>query len=134
MNKAKSVCQQIFLYLLLALSVASTVCSAILFRTSSLAVENKEFIDTAIGSVDKAHELLEQRDIYASMLIGSIIAVLVCMLLIFLWYFVRSASKKRRTEKNTSTSNEKVLSQPTQAIESSAENSSESSDLSLIHI
>lgn len=83
MNKAKSVCQQIFLYLLLALSVASTVCSAILFRTSSLAVENKEFIDTAIGSVDKAHELLEQRDIYASMLIGSIIAVLVCMLLIF---------------------------------------------------
>ena len=46
MNKAKSVCQQIFLYLLLALSVASTVCSAILFRTSSLAVENKEFIDT----------------------------------------------------------------------------------------
>ena len=104
MNKAKSVCQQIFLYLLLALSVASTVCSAILFRTSSLAVENKEFIDTAIGSVDKAHELLEQRDIYASMLIGSIIAVLVCMLLIFLWYFVRSASKKRRTEKNTSTS------------------------------
>jgi|GEM_PF-975663 hypothetical protein len=128
MNKAKSVCQQIFLYLLLALSVASTVCSAILFRTSSLAVENKEFIDTAIGSVDKAHELLEQRDIYASMLIGSIIAVLVCMLLIFLWYFVRSASKKRRTEKNTSTSNEKVLSQPTQAIESSAENSSESSD------
>ena len=128
MNKAKSVCQQIFLYLLLALSVASTVCSAILFRTSSLAVENKEFIDTAIGSVDKAHELLEQRDIYASMLIGSIIAVLVCMLLIFLGYFVRSASKKRRTEKNTSTSNEKVLSQPTQAIESSAENSSESSD------
>ena len=128
MNKAKSVCQQIFLYLLLALSVASTVCSAILFRTSSLAVENKEFIDTAIGSVDKAHELLEQRDIYASMLIGSIIAVFVCMLLIFLWYFVRSASKKRRTEKNTSTSNEKVLSQPTQAIESSAENSSESSD------
>ena len=128
MNKAKSVCQQIFLYLLLAPSVASTVCSAILFRTSSLAVENKEFIDTAIGSVDKAHELLEQRDIYASMLIGSIIAVLVCMLLIFLWYFVRSASKKRRTEKNTSTSNEKVLSQPTQAIESSAENSSESSD------
>ena len=128
MNKAKSVCQQIFLYLLLALSVASTVCSAILFRTSSLAVENKEFIDTAIGSVDKAHELLEQRDIYASMLIGSIIAVLVCMLLIFLWYFVRSASKKRRTEKNTSTSIEKVLSQPTQAIESSAENSSESSD------
>ena len=128
MNKAKSVCQQIFLYLLLALSVASTVCSAILFRTSSLAVENKEFIDTAIGSVDKAHELLEQRDLYASMLIGSIIAVLVCMLLIFLWYFVRSASKKRRTEKNTSTSNEKVLSQPTQAIESSAENSSESSD------
>ena len=128
MNKAKSVCQQIFLYLLLALSVASTVCSAILFRTSSLAVENKEFIDTAIGSVDKAHELLEQRDIYASMLIGSIIAVLVCMLLIFLWYVVRSASKKRRTEKNTSTSNEKVLSQPTQAIESSAENSSESSD------
>ena len=128
MNKAKSVCQQIFLYLLLALSVASTVCSAILFRTSSLAVENKEFIDTAIGSVDKAHELLEQRDIYASMLIGSIIAVLVCMLLIFLWYFVRSASKKRRTEKNTSTSNEKVLSQPTQAIESSAENSSQSSD------
>ena len=114
--------------ILLALSVASTVCSAILFRTSSLAVENKEFIDTAIGSVDKAHELLEQRDIYASMLIGSIIAVLVCMLLIFLWYFVRSASKKRRTEKNTSTSNEKVLSQPTQAIESSAENSSESSD------
>ena len=104
MNKAKSVCQQIFLYLLLALSVASTVCSAILFRTSSLAVENKEFIDTAIGSVDKAHELLEQRDIYASMLIGSIIAVLVCMLLIFLWYFVRSASKKRRTEKNTSNS------------------------------
>ena len=128
MNKAKSVCQQIFLYLLLALSVASTVCSAILFRTSSLAVENKEFIDTAIGSVDKAHELLEQRDIYSSMLMGSIIAVLVCMLLIFLWYFVRSASKKRRTEKNTSTSNEKVLSQPTQAIESSAENSSESSD------
>lgn len=128
MNKAKSVCQQIFLYLLLALSVASTVCSAILFRTSSLAIENKEFIDTAVGSIDRAHQLLEKRDMYASMLIGSIIAVLVCVLLIFLWYFIHSVSKKRRIEKNASTFNEKVISQPAQATEPSAENSSESSD------
>ena len=62
MNKAKSVCQQIFLYLLFSLSAASAVCSAILFGKANGEVSTKEFIDTAADSVDSAYALIEKRD------------------------------------------------------------------------
>ncbi len=82
MNKAKSVCQQIFLYLLFSLSAASAVCSAILFGKANGEVSTKEFIDTAADSVDSAYALIEKRDMYAGMLKISIAACIVTVLLI----------------------------------------------------
>ena len=106
MNKAKSVCQQIFLYLLLLLSVGSTVYSAVLLGRAKKLVNGKEFIDTAARSVDEAHALLEQRDMYADMLRYSMIALVICVALLALWYVFhwwmkkRAAAQAARAERN----------------------------------
>ena len=94
MNKAKSVCQQIFLYLLFSLSAASAVCSAILFGKANGEVSTKEFIDTAADSVDSA--LIEKRDMYAGMLKISIAACIVTVLLIVFWYVIHRILKKKK--------------------------------------
>lgn len=97
MNKAKFACQQIFLYLLFAISAASTVCSAILFGKANDAVSTKEFIDTAASSVDSAYSLIEKRDMYAGMLKISIAACIVTALLIVLWHVIHHIIKKKKS-------------------------------------
>ena len=94
MNKAKSVCQQIFLYLLFSLSAASAVCSAILFGKANGEVSTKEFIDT--DSVDSAYALIEKRDMYAGMLKISIAACIVTVLLIVFWHVIHRILKKKK--------------------------------------
>ena len=91
MNKAKSVCQQIFLYLLFSLSAASAVCSAILFGKANGEVSTKEFIDTAADSVDSAYALM-----YAGMLKISIAACIVTVLLIVFWHVIHRILKKKK--------------------------------------
>ena len=97
MNKAKSVCRQIFLYLLFAISAAVTVCSAILFGKANGAVSTKEFIDTAADSVDSAYALIEKRDMYAGMLKISIAACIVTALMIALWHVIHRIIKKKKS-------------------------------------
>ena len=97
MNKAKSVCRQIFLYLLFAISAAVTVCSAILFGKANGAVSTKEFIDTAADSVDSAYALIEKRDMYAGMLKISIAACIVTALMIVLWHVIHRIIKKKKS-------------------------------------
>ena len=101
MNKAKSVCQQIFLYLLFSLSAASAVCSAILFGKANGEVSTKEFIDTAADSVDSAYALIEKRDMYAGMLKISIAACIVTVLLIVFWH-VEKGGRSRVIENRLS--------------------------------
>ena len=95
MNKAKFACQQIFLYLLFAISAAGTVCSAILFGKANDAVSTKEFI--AASSVDSAYSLIEKRDMYAGMLKISIAACIVTALLIVLWHVIHHIIKKKKS-------------------------------------
>ena len=97
MNKAKSVCRQIFLYLLFAISAAVTVCSAILFGKANGAVSTKEFIDTAADSVDSAYALIEKRDMYAGMLKISIAACIVTALMIVLWHVIHRIIIKKKS-------------------------------------
>lgn len=95
MSKIKSLCQQLFLYLLLAVSGGCTALSLLLLNRTKGRINSREFIDLALVSTDEAYALFEQQAMYEKMLRVSLIAVGVSVLLLVLWYVLHSKLKQR---------------------------------------